>query len=63
MKMIITEWDEAGNEIITECEAFTEAYPGQIEEIIAGIEAGLSTREALSVYANAIPALSKDAGT
>ena len=54
-KIIVTQWDNDGNAIVTEAEAFTEAYPGQIEDMVAGIKGGLSARDALAVYKHPIP--------
>ena len=63
MKITVTQWDESGNEIVTECEPFIEAYPGQIDEMIAGIKSGLSALEAVSIYAHPQPAPPEAAGT
>ena len=55
MKCIVTQWDSEGNEIVTETELSTEAYPGQIEDMVAGIKAGLPACIAAQVYAHPIP--------
>ena len=50
MEITITQWDDDGNETVTKAEPFTEAYPGQIEEMVAGIESGLPACLAPHVY-------------
>ena len=61
-KVIVTQWDEDGNEIVTESKAFTETYPGQIDEIIAAIESGLSARRALYIYTRPLIPSPEDEG-
>lgn len=55
MKVIVTQWNEDGEAVVTESELFTEAYPGQIEDMVAGIEVGLPVQMAPNVYARPIP--------
>lgn len=53
--MTITQWDENGVATITKHKPFTEAYPGQIEDMISGIESGLPAQLAPDVYKHPIP--------
>ncbi len=55
MRVTVTLRDEHGNEVVTEDELFAEAYPGQIEDMVAGIKAGLSAHDVMAVYADPQP--------
>lgn len=51
----VTQWDKDGKATVTRAMGFRESYPGQIDDMIGGIESGLTAEMAYNVYKHKQP--------